>query len=163
MYWQQSWGSVRENHDATATFATDCRSLVLASFGSSSVQCNYNRMNEQLSNHDHCPVHLSQIPKTWRDVNPGTRFTTVGRQMLRLTCRFSSSVLLDTTPMPADIPTVQEIGATSAPLLSASYFIGARCRPYNDDFMQCKAESYGKGEIDCLKEGRKVTRCATSV
>lgn len=83
--------------------------------------------------------------------------------MLRLTCRFSSSVLLDTTPMPADIPTVQEIGATSAPLLSASYFIGARCRPYNDDFMQCKAESYGKGEIDCLKEGRKVTRCATSV
>lgn len=77
--------------------------------------------------------------------------------------RFSQSVLLDTTPMPEHIPPVKEIGVTSAPLMSASFFIGARCRPYNDDFMQCKAESYGKGEIDCLKEGRKVTRCATSV
>ena len=58
---------------------------------------------------------------------------------------------------------MKEIGATSAPLLSASFFIGARCRPYNDDFMQCKTENPGKGEFECLKEGRRVTRCAASV
>jgi NADH dehydrogenase (ubiquinone) 1 alpha subcomplex subunit 8 len=58
---------------------------------------------------------------------------------------------------------VTEIGSSSAPLLSASYFIGARCKAYNDDFMLCKTESNGKGELDCLREGRKVTRCAASV
>ena len=65
--------------------------------------------------------------------------------------------------MPEHIPAVKEVGASSAPLMSAAYFIGARCRPYNDDYMQCKTESYGRGELDCLKEGRKVTRCAASV
>jgi NADH dehydrogenase (ubiquinone) 1 alpha subcomplex subunit 8 len=29
--------------------------------------------------------------------------------------------------------------------------------------MLCKTESNGKGELDCLREGRKVTRCAASV
>ncbi|CAL3973028.1 unnamed protein product [Diplocarpon coronariae] len=77
--------------------------------------------------------------------------------------RFNQTTLIDTTPLPAEIPAVTEIGSSSAPLLSASFFIGARCRPYNDDFMQCKTESPGKGEIDCLKEGRRVTRCAKSV
>ncbi|KIW18035.1 hypothetical protein PV08_02322 [Exophiala spinifera] len=77
--------------------------------------------------------------------------------------RFNTDVVVDTTPMPDHIPKVKEIGATSAPLLSAAYFIGARCRPYNDDYMQCKTESYGRGELDCMKEGRKVTRCAASV
>lgn len=48
-------------------------------------------------------------------------------------------------------------------MMSAAYFIGARCRPYNDDYMVCKHESNGRGEVDCLKEGRKVTRCAISV
>lgn len=65
--------------------------------------------------------------------------------------------------MPDSIPKVDEIGATSAPLLSASYFIGARCQPYNDDFMACKEEKAGNGEFGCLKEGRRVTRCAASV
>jgi hypothetical protein len=72
-------------------------------------------------------------------------------------------VLIDTTPLPDSIPPVQEIGASSAPLLSASFFIGARCRDYNDDYMQCKTENPGKGELNCLKEGRRVTRCAQSV
>lgn len=71
--------------------------------------------------------------------------------------------LKDTTPMPADIPDVPEVGATSGPLKSASYFIGARCLPYSDDFELCKAEAKGTGSIDCLKEGRRVTRCAISV
>lgn len=65
--------------------------------------------------------------------------------------------------MPAHIPKVDEIGATSAFLLSAAYFIGDRCKAYNDDFMKCKDEANGRGEFDCLKEGRKVTRCAASV
>lgn len=47
--------------------------------------------------------------------------------------------------------------------MSASFFIGARCKDYNDDFMQCKTENPGKGEFECLKEGRRVTRCARSV
>ncbi|KAI1635961.1 hypothetical protein F4809DRAFT_611348 [Biscogniauxia mediterranea] len=76
---------------------------------------------------------------------------------------FNQQVLYDTTPLPDSIPSVKEVGATSAPLLSASFFIGARCRPYNDDYMQCKTENPGKGEFECLKEGRRVTRCAASV
>lgn len=65
--------------------------------------------------------------------------------------------------MPDDIPKVEEVGATSAPLASAAYFIGDRCKAYNDDYMKCKTEANGRGELECLKEGRKVTRCATSV
>lgn len=77
--------------------------------------------------------------------------------------RFNRDVLVDTTPLPDDIPKVQEIGASSAPLLSASFAIGARCKPYNDDYMVCKTEANGRGEIECMREGRKVTRCAASV
>ena len=29
--------------------------------------------------------------------------------------------------------------------------------------MQCKTENPGRGEFECLKEGRRVTRCARSV
>jgi NADH dehydrogenase (ubiquinone) 1 alpha subcomplex subunit 8 len=65
--------------------------------------------------------------------------------------------------MPDHIPKVEEIGATSAFLTSAAYFIGDRCKAFNDDFMKCKDEANGRGEIECLKEGRKVTRCAASV
>lgn len=69
---------------------------------------------------------------------------------------------VDKNELPKDIPEVEEVGATSAPLLSASYFIGAKCKPYNDDFMMCKDENNG-GTVECLKEGRRVTRCAVSV
>jgi hypothetical protein len=77
--------------------------------------------------------------------------------------RFNQQALIDTTPLPDDIPKVKELGASSAPLLSASFFIGARCKDYNDDYMMCKTESGGRGELECMKEGRKVTRCAASV
>jgi hypothetical protein len=77
--------------------------------------------------------------------------------------RFNQQALIDTTPLPDDIPKVKELGASSAPLLSASFFIGARCKAYNDDYMMCKTEANGRGELDCMKEGRKVTRCAASV
>lgn len=37
----------------------------------------------------------------------------------------------DPTPLPADVPKVQELGTTSAPLKSAAFFIGAYCKDYN--------------------------------
>lgn len=33
--------------------------------------------------------------------------------------------------MPASVPHVDELGVTSAPLKSASFFIGEYCKPYN--------------------------------
>lgn len=69
---------------------------------------------------------------------------------------------VDKNELPSEIPEVDEVGATSAPLLSASYFIGAHCKPYNDDFMLCKDENNG-GTLECLKEGRRVSRCAIDV
>ena len=77
--------------------------------------------------------------------------------------RFNQQVLIDTTPLPDSVPKVKELGASSAPLLSASFFIGARCRAFNDDYMVCKTQAKGTGEIDCMREGRKATRCAASV
>ena len=41
---------------------------------------------------------------------------------------------VDYTPMPSDIPHVDEVGATSAPLKSAAFFIGAYCKDYNGSF-----------------------------
>ena len=35
------------------------------------------------------------------------------------------------TPMPEHVPKVEELGVTSAPLHSASFFIGAYCKEYN--------------------------------
>ena len=70
----------------------------------------------------------------------------------------SSKPYTDPTPLPADIPKVKELGVTSAPLKSAAFFIGAYCKEYNEDFMLCKAEN--RDPAHCLKEGRRVTRCA---
>jgi len=64
----------------------------------------------------------------------------------------------DPTPMPAGVPAIQELGTTSGPLKSAAFFIGAYCKDYNEDFMLCKKES--RDPEHCLKEGRRVTRCA---
>ncbi|KIX09712.1 uncharacterized protein Z518_00793 [Rhinocladiella mackenziei CBS 650.93] len=73
--------------------------------------------------------------------------------------RFNTDVFVDTTPMPDHIPKVKEIGASSAPLLSASFFIGARCRPYNDDYMQCKTEALEDINKNCLEEFRAHWMC----
>ncbi|KAF9317828.1 hypothetical protein BG000_011512 [Podila horticola] len=64
---------------------------------------------------------------------------------------------VDPTPAPAG-SAHPEVGATSAPLKSASFFIGSYCKDYNEDFMLCKDEN--SDPAHCLKEGRKVTRCA---
>ncbi|CAH7666916.1 NADH dehydrogenase 1 alpha subcomplex 8 [Phakopsora pachyrhizi] len=65
---------------------------------------------------------------------------------------------VDPAPFPKDVPQVDELGVTSAPLKSGSFFIGSYCKPYTEDFMLCKAES--QDPEHCLKEGRRVTRCA---
>lgn len=64
---------------------------------------------------------------------------------------------VDPTPAPAEAAH-PEVGATSAPLKSAAFFIGSYCKDYNEDFMLCKEEN--NDPAHCLKEGRKVTRCA---
>lgn len=97
----------------------------------------------------------------------------------------SSNPYKDPTPLPDNIPKVQEIGTTSGPLKSAAFFIGAYCKDYNglywifeymafgangritrrtgwiEDFMLCKQEN--RDPAHCLKEGRRVTRCATDL
>ncbi|EPQ59033.1 NADH dehydrogenase alpha subcomplex subunit 8 [Gloeophyllum trabeum ATCC 11539] len=73
----------------------------------------------------------------------------------------ASTPYKDPTPLPDDIPKVNELGATSAPLKSASFFIGAHCKEFNEDFMLCKQES--RDPAHCLKEGRRVTRCAADL
>ncbi|KDE03488.1 NADH dehydrogenase (ubiquinone) 1 alpha subcomplex 8 [Microbotryum lychnidis-dioicae p1A1 Lamole] len=72
--------------------------------------------------------------------------------------KFPDKDYVEPTPMPSSIPHVDELGVTSAPLKSASFFIGEHCQKYNEDFMLCKAED--RNPEHCLKEGRKVTRCA---
>jgi len=61
-------------------------------------------------------------------------------------------------PWPKDVPKVDEVGATSAPLKSIAFFFGQFCQPYAEDFMLCKNEN--RDPEHCLKEGRRVTRCA---
>lgn len=79
----------------------------------------------------------------------------------------------DPNPLPSSVPHVDEVGATSAPLKSASFFIGQHCKAVNgmsclfattdcvEDFMLCKSEN--RDPEHCLKEGRKVTRCAAEM
>ncbi|KAJ3180476.1 hypothetical protein HDU87_001985 [Geranomyces variabilis] len=55
-------------------------------------------------------------------------------------------------------PSVAEVGCTSAPLESMAFHFASFCKKYNDDFVKCKNES--QDPKHCLKEGRKVTRCA---
>jgi len=68
---------------------------------------------------------------------------------------------MDPTPMPGNVPHVEELGVTSAPLKSSAFFIGAYCKEYNEDFMLCKDEN--RSPEHCLKEGRRVTRCAADL
>ncbi|KAI8918355.1 hypothetical protein DFJ77DRAFT_455267 [Powellomyces hirtus] len=59
---------------------------------------------------------------------------------------------------PETAPPVPEVGCTSAPLESMAFFFADYCKKYNDDYVLCKNES--QDPRHCLKEGRKVTRCA---
>ena len=80
----------------------------------------------------------------------------------------------DPNPLPSSVPAIDELGVTSAPLKSASFFIGQHCKEVNgaslwldgigslsEDFMLCKQEN--RDPAHCLKEGRKVTRCAAEL
>eukprot|EP01135_Chromosphaera_perkinsii_P010725 Nk52_evm4s2209 gene=Nk52_evmTU4s2209 len=57
------------------------------------------------------------------------------------------------------VPEVQEVEATSAPLMAAGRHFGKACEAPSLAFMQCK-EDNGQDPSKCLKEGAKVTRCA---
>ena len=50
----------------------------------------------------------------------------------------------DPTPLPANIPKIQELGTSSAPLKSAAFFIGAYCKDYNGTLVDLKW-AYGGG------------------
>merc|ERR1712225_146758 len=55
--------------------------------------------------------------------------------------KFPDIPYIDNAPMPKGVPKVDELGATSAPLKTASFFIGAYCKDYNEDFMLCNVEN----------------------
>ncbi|KAL2918561.1 ndufa8, NADH-ubiquinone oxidoreductase complex I 19kd subunit [Polyrhizophydium stewartii] len=71
---------------------------------------------------------------------------------------FIKGLWVEKGSMPEEVPAVPEVGCTSAPLLSMSYFFSAACKDYSEDFVLCKKESGDPRH--CLKEGRRVTRCA---
>ena len=43
----------------------------------------------------------------------------------------SSKPYVEPTPLPNNLPKVNEVGATSGPLKSAAFFIGAYCKDFN--------------------------------
>ncbi|KAI9366060.1 hypothetical protein DFJ73DRAFT_806932 [Zopfochytrium polystomum] len=74
---------------------------------------------------------------------------------------FVDGLWVDKTPMPSDIPDVPEVGLTSAPMESVAFHFADYCKPYNEDFMLCKNST--QDPKACLKEGRRVTRCAVDL
>ncbi len=50
------------------------------------------------------------------------------------TATFNDTPYTDPNPLPSSIPHVDELGVTSAPLKSASFFIGAHCQEVNGRF-----------------------------
>lgn len=68
-----------------------------------------------------------------------------------------SFAYVEPNALPKNVPKVDDVGTTSAPLKSISFFLGEYCKPYNEDFMLCKNED--RDPAHCLKEGRRVTRC----
>jgi NADH dehydrogenase (ubiquinone) 1 alpha subcomplex subunit 8 len=70
---------------------------------------------------------------------------------------FVEKLWVEKDPLPSDIPSVPEVGCTSAPLESMAFHFGAACKEYNEDYILCKQASNDPEK--CLKEGRRVTRC----
>jgi hypothetical protein len=68
------------------------------------------------------------------------------------------SEIQEPAAFPSSVPHVDELGVTSAPLKSAAFFLSTFCKDYSDDFMLCKEDN--QDPTACLKEGRRVTRCA---
>lgn len=44
---------------------------------------------------------------------------------------FNDQAYVDPNPLPSSVPHVDELGVTSAPLKSASFFIGEHCKAVN--------------------------------
>ncbi|KAJ3095808.1 hypothetical protein HK100_005726, partial [Physocladia obscura] len=95
------------------------------------------------------------------EVDYGTANNNVGRDnqtLNRWLAIFVDGLWVDKTPMPDSIPHVPEVGLTSAPLESMAFHFAQYCKPYSEDFMLCKNGTQDPEK--CLKEGRRVTRCA---
>ncbi|KAG9317691.1 Ndufa8, NADH-ubiquinone oxidoreductase complex I 19kd subunit, partial [Chiua virens] len=75
----------------------------------------------------------------------------------------SSTPYKDATPLPDSVPKVQELGVTSATAQECRLFHWGLLQGVQwCDFMLCKNEA-GGDHGRCLKEGRRVTRCATDL
>src|SRR6266702_277724 len=79
-----------------------------------------------------------KYPAGSRRPNSRARYTTQRRDQRPATTmnsfhpgESSSHPFTEPTPLPASIPKVNEVGATSAPLKSAAFFIGAYCKEFN--------------------------------
>jgi hypothetical protein len=135
--------------------------ILSAAVSSPSSEPDYHRPAS--SKHPNCLRYCARS-SSWPAASASRRLWLPQRSLPPLTpARFASQELYDLTPLPDSIPKVKEVGASSAPLMSAAYFIGARCKAFNDDYMKCKEDAQGRGELECMREGRKVTRCARSV
>lgn len=71
---------------------------------------------------------------------------------------FVEGLWVEDKKLSSDVPDVAEVGLTSAPMESMAFHFGAFCKDYSEDYMLCKSESTDPRH--CLKEGRRVTRCA---
>jgi hypothetical protein len=66
------------------------------------------------------------------------------------THRFPDTPYIDPAPFPKNIPQVDELGVSSAPLKSASFFIGAHCKPYNGARSILHSYSVDGGNTDAV-------------
>ena len=51
----------------------------------------------------------------------------------------------DPNPLPSSVPPIDELGVTSAPLKSASFFIGSYCKELNGEHFHMKSLTYLRG------------------
>ncbi|KAL3895629.1 MAG: hypothetical protein SGCHY_004587 [Lobulomycetales sp.] len=70
---------------------------------------------------------------------------------------FVDKLWVESSPLQGE-PSVPELGLSSGPLTSLSFYFAQYCKDYAEDFTLCKNESTDPRH--CLREGRRVTRCA---
>lgn len=60
---------------------------------------------------------------------------------------------VDPNPLPSTVPHVDELGTTSAPLKSASFFIGDHCKAVNGEYSVCLEAS--EEVRTCVRSGTR--------
>lgn len=66
-----------------------------------------------------------------RSLSLVTLHSTIPKMATHRDAKFPSTPYIDPAPAPKNVPHVDELGTTSAPLKSASFFIGEHCKDYN--------------------------------